>query len=54
MDCDHDWHRSPFRLTMSARAGMARTIHAAVVVELCTKCGVLRIDPADAARLLKR
>jgi len=45
MECDHEWRRSPFRIEMRKRRGMAMTARAALSFEVCAKCGVLRVDP---------
>jgi hypothetical protein len=32
---------------------MAMTAHEEIALQVCPKCGVLRIDPADAGRILR-
>jgi hypothetical protein len=54
MECDHDWRPSPFRIAISKRKGMAGTAHAMLAFELCSKCGVLRVDPRRVPELAPR
>ncbi|HVE39486.1 MAG TPA: hypothetical protein VNM14_06325 [Planctomycetota bacterium] len=54
MECDHDWRQSPFRIAMSKKKGMAATAHATLAFEVCSKCGVLRVNPQLVPELTDR
>ncbi len=54
MECDHEWRRSPFRIAIKKRKGMAATEHAMLAFEVCARCGVLRVDPKLVPELAPR
>jgi hypothetical protein len=54
MECDHEWRQSPFGLEIRKRKGLALAEHAMMAIEVCAKCGVLRIDPKRVPELAPR
>ena len=45
MECDHEWLKSPFRIAIQKRKGMAAAENAMLSFQVCATCGVLRVDP---------